>query len=165
MIQDSIENKENQFIDCRKRKFEDHGDPLKGFIDAPDHTHLSLASEAVKRRLSSRSRSGRISPKPSVFDRNQTLFEAPTMVIQKAKSSSTRMDQINDFFASPVPKLLCGPDDDGRQLFGALMEYQLFELLAPSDDNLLNLAGWVDDRNILIDHSTRIFDYNENLDR
>jgi hypothetical protein len=134
--------------------------------EAPDHTHLSLASEAVKRRLSSRSKQHDQPPKhqnESVVqiagEKCDTLSNAPGIVIPIKATGADRFAQISLFFASPVPKLLCGPDDEGESMFGVAMEYHLLQLVQAdvASAAFLNVVGWEEEGHALIDQ--KIQDY------
>ena len=128
--------------------------------EAPDHTHLSLASEAVKRRLSSRSKHqltkqvlGLTEYPPIAAEKCDTLSNTPSILIPRKSTGANRFEQISLFFSSPVPKFLCGPDDEGETMFGVAMEYHLLNLIEADllEGSYFNITGWKDEPHVLID--------------
>ena len=133
--------------------------------EAPDHNHLSLASEAVKRRLSSRSKQ-QDQPKHQndlvvhiAGEKCDTLSNSPGIVIPLKSTGADRLTQISLFFSSPVPKMLCGPDDEGESMFGVAMEYHLLQMVQADVANysFLNIVGWEEEGNALIDQKIQDF--------
>ncbi|KAJ3363392.1 histone methyltransferase set2 [Kappamyces sp. JEL0680] len=124
-------------------------------VGAADHSHEALASEVAKRRLSRRSAA------PAVKS-SRSLSSKPMLLLPRPKARPDRAQQIAEFFAAPLPVLVCGPDDEGELLFGAIMEYQLRSLVnADLGGDICNLAGWVDDPHPLIDHAVEISLHNQ----
>ena len=130
--------------------------------EAPDHTHLSLASEAVKRRLSSRFKHqltkqsiGFSEYAPIKVEKCETLSNPPSLLIPRKATGADRFQQISLFFSSPIPNFLCGPDDEGETMFGIAMEYRLLNLIESDilEGGFFNIAGWKEEPHVLIDQT------------
>jgi hypothetical protein len=128
----------------------------------PDHTHPLLASAHYKKKLYPKSR---VSRGETRIQSRDSLALGTYNFLPRIKRVDC-MEQINDFFNSPVYKLLSGPEDSGDQYDGVVMEYYLRKLVGANlKGDLANFIGNEYSSNILIDDAINTIKYNENLEK
>ncbi len=68
----------------------------------------------------------------SIYKRSEIPNEMsgiPFLMLPRPKGIRCHTLQIKEFFAAPLPRLVCGPYDEGSLLFGAMMEWNLRQLV------------------------------------
>ncbi|KAJ3260634.1 Histone-Lysine N-Methyltransferase ash1l [Boothiomyces macroporosus] len=105
----------------------------------PDYAHPLLASLRVRRRLGLKK-----SEKSSDEYELQNLSESCFLELSKdRKNPSNIQDQIIAFFNSPCPTVFSGSQDTGERMQGALLEYNLRELVGAHNVGLFeNLVSY-----------------------
>ncbi|KAJ3270573.1 Histone-Lysine N-Methyltransferase ash1l [Terramyces sp. JEL0728] len=123
--------------------------PLAAPENTPDYAHPLLASLRVRRRL------GVKKALKSDGDDTKTKNLASEHFIELSKDPndpSNLVEQINDFFQSPCPVVFSGPQDTGERMLGALLEFNLRNLVGANNFGLFeNVISFREVRNTAIE--------------
>ncbi|KAJ3323140.1 Histone-Lysine N-Methyltransferase ash1l [Boothiomyces sp. JEL0866] len=116
----------------------------------PDYAHPLLASLRVRRRLGLKK--SLKSSDPEDFELKNLSHEYFLEISKDRKNPLNIKEQILAFFHSPCPAVFSGPQDTGDRMQGALLEYNLRELVGANNEALFeNLISYRDIKNTEIE--------------